>query len=97
MSGISMLTALIIQNNGDNILCSSGQDEKSKKWHGFIYLKKGGAVHTELISTDPAFETQETAESAMKALVDEIRRTVSSKEIDSASKEKISVHATQSE
>lgn len=74
MLGVSMITALTIQNNGDDIVCSSGEDKKSKKWKGFIHLYKEGRFHCELISTDPAFDSSQLAEQRMQKLVEDIRK-----------------------
>ncbi len=72
-SGISIATALTIKNNGDNIVCSAGQDANAQKWCGFIHLLKDGHVHCEVLSTIPFFDSKEAAEQHMKDLVKEIR------------------------
>jgi len=72
--GISLLTAITIQSNGDDIHCeTAGSDEESGKWAGAISLYRDGHLHTTLLSTKPTYKTRRTAVAAMKRLVAKIR------------------------
>lgn len=72
--GVSLLNALTIQGQGDNIVCEVyGQSEENRKWAGAISLYKDGRFHITLISSRPVFDTAEKAVKFMESVVAEVR------------------------
>lgn len=72
--GISLLTILTIENNGDNILCTASQCRKTKKWAGEINLMREGLIHSRLIDEpNPSHETKTSAIARMEEIVQAIR------------------------
>lgn len=72
--GVSLRNALIIQGQGDNIVCEPyGQSREDSKWAGAINLYKEGHFHTTLISSQPVFDTAEKAVEFMEGVVAEVR------------------------
>ena len=78
--GMSVLTALTIQGNGDDIVCEACRErKKGAKWAGMISLFRGHGrdrhLHTMLLSSEPIYNFSWTAKAAMKKLVAKIRAT----------------------
>jgi len=72
--GINLMTALIIQGNGQDIKCSFGGPAKDNgKYCGWISLWKDGDLHTELLSTEAIFDTAMAATAYMEKLVVKVR------------------------
>ena len=72
--GVTLINAMIIRGQGDNIVCEVyGQSEETDKWAGAINLYKDGFFHRTLISFDPVFNTEEEAVTYMKEVVKEVR------------------------
>lgn len=72
--GLSMMSALMIQGNGDNVKCEAGGPHKETgKWAGWINLYKHGDFHTAIVSTQGIYDSKEEALKAMEALVEEVR------------------------
>lgn len=73
--GISNLTALIIQDRGDDILCQGGgPDPATKKYVGWISLQEGHRGPRPLLSTEPVYNTEDEAVIAMKKIVEDVRK-----------------------
>ena len=70
--GISMLTALMIQNPDNDIRCLAG-GPVGGKWTGWISLYRDGQLHSDLLSTQPVYASKSKAVGAMKKLVEDIR------------------------
>ena len=72
--GMSRLTALIIQTNGNNIKCdAAGPSPENGKYSGWINLWKRGAFHQPLLNSEPVYESEEKAIEAMKEVVKAVR------------------------
>ena len=71
--GLSLLDALVIQTNGENIRCGAVQEKPTGKWSGWVYLWRGGHIHRPVVNTNPVFESAEVAVSYMEALVKQVR------------------------
>lgn len=69
---VSVYTAMMIQNHGDNIKCAAASDDKGK-WLGQINFWKKGSLHTTLVDTTFNFDTKEEALAEMNKIVDYIR------------------------
>lgn len=68
------LSKLIIQTRGDDIKCDVGGPSKEEgKYVGWITLYNDGRYHTELLSTNPVFDTKEDALKYMEDLVKKMR------------------------
>lgn len=73
--GLTRLSVMTIQGNGDNIVCEVfGHDRQTKKWAGAINLYKDGFFHTTVVSSSAAFDTAEKAVAFMKEIVQEVRK-----------------------
>ena len=70
---MTLTTALIIKSRGDDIKCFAAKDKKSKKWMGFISLYNDDCFHTDLLSSDPIYDSGEVAVDEMKKAVECIR------------------------
>ena len=70
---MTRLTGLIIQTNGENVVCDSAGPDKFGKYAGWISLFKDGSYHSSLLSTNGIYDSTEEAEKKMKNLVEEIR------------------------
>ena len=75
---VSMTTALTIQGWPDTKSIKSNgiyitTAEKDSYWSGFVYLAKGGNLHSLLLSTKPTFESEEAAMNYLKGIVTRIR------------------------
>ena len=72
---VSLYTAMVIQGQGDNIVCEPyGQHKETGKWAGAINLYHGGFFHTTLLSSEPIYDTIENAIEDMKTVVEQIRK-----------------------
>lgn len=69
--GVSLITALEIQTNGDDIKCFSFSEDG--KFVGSIGLWRDDRMHKLLLDTPAVYETQEIAIKAMENTVKEIR------------------------
>ena len=67
----NLLTAMQVQGSDDkDILVASFQDEDTKKYGGLAYiLDKEGSIRRLLYSTEPIFDTKETAEASINIVV----------------------------
>ena len=73
---VSFINAIIIQGQGDNIVCEVyGQSKETGKWAGAINLYKEGFFHRTLISSNPVFDTEENSVRYMKKIVKIVRLT----------------------
>lgn len=73
--GISALTALIIQDRGDDILCQAGgPDPETKKYAGYISLQEGHRGPRLLLNTEPIYATKKKAIAAMQKIVEDVRK-----------------------
>ena len=73
--GLSRMSAMMIQGNGDNVKCAAGGPcKETGKWAGWIELWKDGRLHTPIVSTQPAYDSKEEAVKAMEDLVEEVRK-----------------------
>jgi hypothetical protein len=73
--GISLITALTIQNQGSNIHCEPyGQHKDTGKWAGAINLYHDGFFHTTLLSSEATFDSSELAVKAMEDVVQQVRK-----------------------
>ncbi|MBI2099328.1 hypothetical protein HYT45_02875 [Candidatus Uhrbacteria bacterium] len=71
---MTLYTALVIQNQGNNIRCESiGRDKKTGKWAGAINLYHDGSFHTMLVSSKPIFKSSSEAVKHMREIVRKIR------------------------
>ena len=70
---MTLITALEIQTNGDNVKCLAGGPDKTGKWTGWIYLYRDGDIHKAMLSTEAVFETEAEALTHMEDLVTEVR------------------------
>jgi hypothetical protein len=69
--GISLRNAMIIQSQGDNIVCEVyGQSKETGKWAGAINLYEEGFFHTTLISSQTIFDTKKMAVECMEGVVE---------------------------
>lgn len=67
-------TALVIQNNDNDIRCEPYfQDKKTEKWAGAVNLYHGGFFHTTLLSSEPVFGSSEAAVAYMEDIVKQVR------------------------
>jgi hypothetical protein len=73
--GISRLTAMTIQSNyPKNIEYLAIKAHKKEKWAVCICLLRGGKIHSDLISTEPFYDTDKATITAMKDVVQEIMK-----------------------
>jgi hypothetical protein len=72
---MTILTAIEIHTNGENIRCSGGGPDKQGKYMGWIELWRDGRLHKPLLSTQPIYNTKEAAETAMREIVAATRAT----------------------
>ena len=71
---MNMITAMIIQSRGDDIVCSAGGPTKDNgKWVGWITLYRDGEYDHELLSSQPVFDTKKDAVEYMKGVVKSVR------------------------
>jgi|GEM_PF-2549441 uncharacterized protein YjaZ len=71
---VTLINAMIIQGQGDNIVCEVyGQSRETGKWAGAINLYKKGFFHRTLISSDHIFDTKEEAVIYMEDVVKKVR------------------------
>lgn len=66
--GISLYTAMVIQNNKDHIKCSAASD-KEGKWAGEISLWKNDYPHTALITTNFNYDSEKEAVDDMERII----------------------------
>ena len=78
--GISLYTAMVIQNNKDNVKCSATKNEEGK-WSGEISLWKGDFPHTSLITTNFNYDSREEAVDDMKKIIDVVHKADLFKEV----------------
>ena len=72
--GISRWTALVIQDEGNDIRCEVfGQPSEDGKFAGAVNQYHGGYLHTTLLSSKPMYNSAEQAVVAMEQVVTEIR------------------------
>ena len=76
--GVSRMTGITIQSwedtddpSQDGLYVAAG--ENGAQWAGFLYLCKGGDIHSLLLSTTPIFDSAEKAEESIRKVVTEIR------------------------
>lgn len=68
-------TAFVIQNPDNDIRCEIyGQDRESKKFAGAINLYHDGSFHTTLLSSEPTYDSEILAVSAMKDVVEAVKK-----------------------
>jgi hypothetical protein len=73
--GISLITALIIKDNGDAILCQAGgPDPETGKYVGWIALDRQERGPRPLLNTQPIYATKAEAKAAMEKIVEEVRK-----------------------
>lgn len=78
--GINLHTIEIIRSWPDTDVIKvdgiyiSAYKENKKLWAGFVYLVKGGDIHSLLLSTKPIFESDEAAMNSLKDVVSRIRK-----------------------
>jgi hypothetical protein len=73
--GISALTALIIQDPSNDILCQvGGPDPETGKYVGWISLQEGHRGPRPLLSTKPIYGTKGEAVAAMQKIVEDVRK-----------------------
>jgi|GEM_PF-3903176 len=73
MRGISRLTAAIIQTRGDDVRCLAGGPNDHGKWTGWISLYRDNIYDHDLLNTQPVFDSETAAVSAMEDVVSKIR------------------------
>lgn len=73
--GVSVLTALTVQNPENDIRCQAGGPVNGK-WAGWITLYKDEMYHRPLLSTEPVYDSEADAKRAMEKTVEEIRKLV---------------------
>ena len=72
--GVSLINTMIIQSQGDNIVCEIyRRSKKTKKWAGAINLYKKSFFHRTLISSNPVFDTKKAAVTYMEEVVKKVR------------------------
>ena len=72
--GLNLHSTMVIQGNGDNIVCEPyGQHKETGKWAGAINLYKEGYFHTTVVSSEPDFDTSDDAVNYMKRVVEKVR------------------------
>ena len=69
---MSILTALIIRTNGENIHCEGAGPDKDGKYAGFVELWKDDRLHDILVQTRHTYSTRQEAVDTMKRLVTEV-------------------------
>ena len=80
---MTYLTALIIQERPQDIVCTAGGPNKNGKWAGWINLHKpNGDYDHPLISTNAVYDSKRKAIKAMKDLVKEVMAMDLDKEAD---------------
>ena len=73
---MTLITALEIQTNGDDIRCAAGgPSTENGKYVGWISLWRGGNLHKEMLSTDAIFDTADEAKTYMESVVAKVRDT----------------------
>ncbi len=71
---ISNLTAIIIQNRGEDVYADAGGPSENGKYTGWILLKES-RFHP-LLNSEPVYDTFDEAKCAMEDLIMEIRKGV---------------------
>jgi len=69
---ISYYTALIIQENSDDIRCGALKSFKAG-WAGTINHWRDGRLHQELITSEQIYPSKAEAMDAMRAVVERVR------------------------
>jgi hypothetical protein len=71
---MNLITALEIQTNGDDVVCSVGGPAKDNgKYVGWIELWRDGVLHKPMLSTEPVFNTAKEAKEYMEDIVKQVR------------------------
>lgn len=70
---MNLLTALIIQSRGDDIVCDAGGPTENGKYSGWIQLYRNGEYDHDLVSTEPVYDSKQDAIFAMQELVKTVR------------------------
>jgi len=75
---VSSLTAMTIQSwpdtesiEKDGIYVTAAKD--NNRWAGFVYLVKGGALHSLLLDTKPGFDSEKSAVGYLNEIIAQIR------------------------
>lgn len=73
--GISTLTAIIIQDRGDDILCEGGgPDPATGKYVAWISLREGHRGPRPLLVSEPVYGTEAEAKAAAEKIVADVRQ-----------------------
>jgi len=78
--GISLYTAVLIQNQGENIKCAAIKN-KEAKWSGQIDFWKGASLHTTLISTNFNYDSKQEAIDDMQKIIATVREANLTEEV----------------
>ena len=71
---MTVYTALVIKNNGDDIHCETGgQSKETGKWIGVVNLYKGEFFHTTLLSSNAVFNSKDESVTGMEKIVEQVR------------------------
>ena len=71
---MTLYTALVIQNQDNDIRCEPySQHKETKKWAGAVNLYHNGFFHTTLLSSEPVFESSEASVAYLENIVKQVR------------------------
>jgi len=70
---MTLLTAMIIQTRGDDVVCAAGGPSKEGKYSGLVELHSNGDYDHLLLSSEPEYESALAAVNAMENVVRQVR------------------------